>query len=135
VRHISVAEPLEITGTWREEVPLIEVNYAANQMFLSKTSQLLAEKLVGEYKTLTDQRETPRACILWIKAKTAGSPLVRAIFELYKVLHAEEATLYCAEYPENYMESLTSLGLPALPGFKLTETVEKALSLSKTVKA
>jgi hypothetical protein len=62
-----------------------------------------------------------------IKAKTAGSPLVRAIFELYKVVSAEAATLFCASYPENYMESLTTLGLPALPGFKLTKTLEEAL--------
>jgi hypothetical protein len=131
-----MAEPLQIQGRWHDSVPLIEVDYAASQMFLPKTSELLAEKLVEKYKALTAEREqTPRACILWIKAKTAGSPLVRAIFELYKVLHADAATLYCAEYPENYMESLTALGLPALPGFKLTETVQKALALSEAVTA
>ena len=131
-----MTEPLEIQGAWRDGVPLIEVDYAASQMFLPKTSELLAEKLVARYKELTEQQEAaPRACILWIRAKTAGSPLVRAIFELYKVLHADAATLFCAAYPENYMESLTSLGLPALPGFKLTETVEKALALSQIDKA
>jgi hypothetical protein len=104
-------------------------------MFLPKTGELLAEKLVDRYKTLTEQREgAPHACILWIKARTAGSPLVRAIFELYKVLHADQATLYCAAYPVNYMESLTALGLPTLPGCTLTETVEKALGLSQAGK-
>ena len=118
------------------ECPLSKVDYTASQMFLPKTGELLAEKLVEKYRTLVEQRDgAPHACVLRVKARTAGSPLVRAIFELYKVLHADAATLYCAEYPENYMESLTSLGLPALPGFTLTETVERALALSKAGKS
>jgi hypothetical protein len=130
-----VTDPLSIQGEWREEIPLVVVDYEPAQMFLPKTSTLLAERLIAQYKVLRAMRQeaTPRACILWVKSKTAGSPLVRAIFELYKVLNADEATLFCAGYPVDFLESLTSLGLPALPGFKITVTVEEAIRLARNL--
>ncbi len=128
-------DALEIKGQWQKSGPLIEIDYSPAQMFQPKTSALLSEKLVNEYRTLREahDEEEPKFCILWIKATTAGSPLVRAIFELYKVLHADSATLICACYPVAYMESLTSLGLPTLPGFILATSVEEALSRSERI--
>jgi len=55
-----------------------------------------------------------------------GSSLVRALFDLYKVVSADSAKLICVSYPEDYMDSLTSLGLTALPGFKLTNSLGEA---------
>lgn len=130
-----MVEKMKISGNWKEQVPVIVVEYEAGQMFLPKTSELLAEKLIAAYKDLRTERPSfvPRACVLWIKASTAGSSLVRAIFEFYKVLNADEAVLFCAEYPANYLESLTSLGLPALPGFKLTMTGDEAIKKAEAV--
>lgn len=121
---------LQITGRWVEQVPVLEIDYTPAQMFQPRIADLLGERLISEYRALKPHQ--PRACVLHIKATTAGSPLVRAIFELYKVVSSDSGTLYCASYPVNYMESLTSLGLTALPGFKLAATLDEALGLAKT---
>ena len=128
-------DQLQIIGKWRNDIPLLEIDYLPAQMFQPGTSETLSERLISEYRMLLKKsrpESPPRACVLFVKATTAGSPLVRAIFEVYKVIHADSGTLFCANYPINYMESLTSLGLTALPGFKLTTTVDEALEMAQT---
>ena len=44
------------------------------------------------------QRDVNRDCILSIKAKVAGSQVVKGIFELYKVVRAHSGILICANY-------------------------------------
>jgi hypothetical protein len=121
----------EIEGEWLSGVPVLKAKYAPSYLLKERSAKLLSERLVEKYRELskaaTDSEK--KACILVIASTVAGSPVVRAIFELYKVVHADGATLYCASYPENYMHSLTSLGLPALPGFKLTKALGEALEL------
>jgi hypothetical protein len=128
-------DQLQIRGEWRNDIPLLEIDYLPAQMFQPGTAETLSERLISQYRTLL-KKSPPEsrsgACVLFIKATTAGSPLVRAIFEVYKAIHADSGTLFCANYPVNYIESLTSLGLTALPGFKLTTTLDEALKLAQT---
>jgi hypothetical protein len=120
----------EIREDWQEGVPILEVDYSPSQLFRPSISTPLSETLIEKYRSLRQQNRVGArsdACIVYIKASTAGSPLVRAIFELYKVVYADDATLYCVNYPKDYMESLTSLGLTALPRFRPKDTLEEAL--------
>ncbi len=125
-----MSDYLEVGGKEIDGIPVLEIDYDDNQMFRPRIAPLLAEKLVERYRSLPTQ-EPPPVCIVHIKAKVAGSPLVRAVFELYKVLSADSGTLFCASYPVNFMESLTSLGLTALPGFKLAATLEEAMDMAR----
>jgi hypothetical protein len=118
----------EITFEESRGIPIFGVDYDPGLMFEKGASKLLAERLVSEYRS--QPRSQPPICVLNVKAAVAGSPLVRAIFELYKVVSADSGTLICANYPKNYMESLTTLGLPVLPGFKLSGTVDEAVELA-----
>jgi len=123
-------EQLQIKGEWRDGVPILEIDYLPAQMFQPRTSQLLSEKLISQYRSLLAESGLdvpPPACVLVIKATTAGRPLVRAIFAVYEVIHADSGTLFCVNYPVAYLESLTSLGLTALPGFKLMNTLDETL--------
>ena len=124
---------LQIKSEIRDGIPILELDYGPNTMFRAQVADLLAEKLVSEYRAGRPSHSV--VCVLNIKANTAGSPLVRAIFELYNVVSADSGTLYCSGYPSNYMESLTSLGLPALPGFKLTKTLDEAVAVAQQAQA
>jgi len=128
-----MSDYLEVGGKDSDGIPVLEIDYDDNQMFRPRIAPLLAEKLVSEYRRLSTQGPAP-VCVLHIRAKVAGSPLVRAVFELYKVVSADSGTLFCANYPVNFMESLTSLGLTALPGFRLTASTEEALGLARREK-
>lgn len=124
-----MSEPPKIQAEWRGKVPVLTASYTPTDLFEPRSAKLLSESLVDRYRELIaspGSEPRPKACILVIASDVAGSPVVRAIFELYKVVHASAATLYCVNYPENYMHSLTSLGLPALPGFQLAETLSEA---------
>jgi len=54
--------------------------------------KLLSEQLIQKYKELKSKPvdgAKPNVCILVIKAAVAGSSLVRALFDLYKVVSAD----------------------------------------------
>lgn len=127
---------VEITGEWQGEIPVLKVRYTPSAMFELGMADTLSENLKAEYRKLRHVKDAaaPKACILEIDSETAGSPIVRGIFELYKVVNADGGALYCANYPANYMESLTSLGLPALPGFQPTRDLEEALQLARAAR-
>ena len=72
------------------------------------------------------KKESKSDCILSFEPKFAGSPVDRAIFELYQVVHAKSGILICANYPPKYVRALTDLGLPSLPGFELCSTTKEA---------
>jgi len=100
-------------------------------MFAPNTAELLSKSVVTMYETLVNQEgssDQGRSCILIIVAKTAGSPIVRAVFELYKVVTDAGGELMVVDYPSAYSESLTGLGILALPGFSLAPNLEDAMS-------
>lgn len=118
-----------------DETPVLTVDYGADQMFLPQSSQTLSEKLLALYRQeVSDQPDKPalKGCIIVINADSAGSPLVRALFELYKVVNADGGQLFCVSYPDDYIDSLTSLGLTVLPGFHLAASKAEALKKLRT---
>jgi hypothetical protein len=124
---------IELKAEWRNYRPCLEVNYVPAEMFKPHTAKLLAEQFIENYRNLTTipvSGAKRNICIVVIKATVAGSPLVRALFDLYKVVVADSAKLICVSFPEDYMDSLTGLGLPALPGFKLASSLDEAFTLA-----
>ncbi|MGA2988055.1 MAG: hypothetical protein ABSG32_30100 [Terriglobia bacterium] len=83
------------------------------------------KQLVQSYEKLAQTQEN-RDCILTLKVKVAGSPVVKAIYELWKVVRARSGFLILADYPPNYVRALTDLGLPSLPGFDLVSDTNEA---------
>lgn len=130
-----MTDDLRVDKRCENGVPVLTIDYGTEQMFQARVSELLSERLVNAYRTLlseSHEHEPARACIVVIKAETAGSPLVRALFDLYKVVHAGSGTLICVSYPKAYMDSLTSIGLTVLPGFFLAETEDEAFRKAVT---
>lgn len=125
-------DSLKIESEMRESIPLLTVDYQEKELFVQNFSQVLADELKASFRKLVGSTLPDRApCIVHIKASTAGSPLVRALFDLYKVVNASSGLLVCAEYPVEYMSSLTSLGLPILPGFRLANSLPEALEIAR----
>ena len=124
---------LTVAATWDGDVPVLTVDYSADQMFLPRSAQTLSERLVTVYRDHISGKSAPKSCIIVIAADTAGSPLVRALFELYKVVKADDGQLYCVSYPDAYIDSLTSLGLTVLPGFYLCTSMTEALAKVKAL--
>lgn len=61
-----------------------------------------------------------------IDADTAGSPLIRAMVDLYKAV-AGSGKLIFAGYPLDYLPGLASLGFLDMPDVEIAPTLDAAL--------
>jgi hypothetical protein len=92
------------------------------------------QRLVESYEKLA-QTQASRDCILTLNVKVAGSPVVKAIYELWKAVRARLGVLVLANYPPDYVRALTDLGLPSLPGFELCSNTNEAREKMVTLRA
>ena len=125
-----MAEDLKVTTALEQGVVVLTVSYGPELMLTNTASKKLSEELVGAYQKETGKNGSANtgSCVVIIEAQTAGSPLVRALFELYKTVSADGGQVICIGFPSDYIDSLTTLGLTALPGFTLAGKKEEALS-------
>jgi hypothetical protein len=125
-----MADKPAVTATPDRGVVLLQVSYGPELMLAQGTSTVLSEELVKTYKQAADQNTAlvTTSCVVVIKAETAGSPLVRALFELYRTVYASGGQVICVDFPSDYIDSLTTLGLTALPGFSLAGSEDEAIS-------
>ena len=72
------------------------------------------------------EAERPSSCVILLDANIADSHLVRALFELYRLVVRADGRLACVGYPIEFLESLTSLGMLELPDFDLHDSSEAA---------
>ena len=124
-----MADSLQVTGEVKNGVVVLSLDYGRELLLREDAPARLSEELTRRYQELLD-RHKPRtvSAVVEIKAKDAGSPVVRALFELWKkVVGGQSGQVVCVNYPQDYIDSLTALGLPALPGFSLAATVDDAL--------
>jgi hypothetical protein len=118
---------VEVSGTVEDGVRVLIVSYGPEQMFQRDASSTLSRKLVSEYHDLGSLHLSSSSCVVVIEAQTAGSALLRALFELYKEVTGIGGQLICAGYPSDYLEGITSSGLSELPGFILASDKREAL--------
>ena len=115
-----------VTPKDQHRVPVMEVSFEAELMFLKGARQTLAEELTGVYNDL--KKEKGKAgCVVKINASTAGSPVIRALLELYKTVTANDGELRLVDYPRDFRDSLSALGFRSLPGFAHSATIDKAV--------
>ena len=95
-------------------------------MFQKGARKTLAEELTGAYRDLKKAKGKPE-CVVVIKASTAGSPIIRALLELYKTVTANSGQLRLVDYPLEFRDSLSTLGFRSLPGFAHSATTKDAV--------
>lgn len=79
-----------------------------------------------------DKKKNAASCIVEIKPEKTDSRIDRALFELYKEVYETRAgKLVILGYPKQNIESLITLGLPYLPGFKLADNEQEAKKMIK----
>ena len=106
---------------------VMKLNYPPRDMLRPNMSAVLDRKLTLQYLDTAKDIDN-KSCLITIIAEVAGSPLVRALYDLYKTVNQEGGELFvCAGYPIDYLPSLKVLGLPSLPGFKLADSEEEGL--------
>ncbi len=124
-----MAEDLTVISTIEDKVVILVVRYGPELMLSLTAHETLSAKLVKAYEeeSAKDASVKTNSCIVMIEAETAGSPIVRALFELYKTVYAGSGQVICVGYPQDYIDSLTTLGLTGLAGFSLANTKQEAL--------
>ena len=126
-----MAEELRVEGKVEQGVILLTVHYSDELLLKTGSSKRLSKELTDKYQEFRKKERVGVkniSCVVDIQSEIAGSPLVRALFELWKeVVSKEGGQVVCVNYPADYLDSLTSLGLPTLPGFSLAETKEEAI--------
>jgi hypothetical protein len=124
-----MADELQVQGKVEQRVILLTIRYGQELLLKTEAHERLSKELTECYRKIREQeRPETSSCIVEIQAEVAGSPVVRALFELWKEVVAKEGgQVVCVNYPHDYIDSLTSLGLPSLPGFNLAETKAEAI--------
>ena len=107
-------------------IPVVELSFEPDLMFQKGARQTLSQELTGVYNGLQKDKGHP-GCVVIIKATTAGSPLIRALLELYKTVTANNGELRLVDYPQEFRHSLSTLGFRTLPGFAHSATIDKAV--------
>ena len=120
-----------VTGTLEEGIPVLTVSYEPALMFQKGARQTLSEELAGVYNGLREKCDKP-ACVVIIQASTAGSPSIRALLELYKTVSRSGGQILVVDYPQDFRDSLSTLGFRSLPGWSLSATKEEALREIRT---
>ena len=107
-------------------IPVVEVSFEPELIFQKGARRTLSEELTGVYNGLRKDKGDP-GCVVVIKASTAGSPVIRALLELYKTVTANGGQLRLVDYPWEFRDSLATLGFRSLPGFAHSATVNDAV--------
>jgi hypothetical protein len=117
----------KVEGRVDQDVTILTVDFDAEFFFEKGAGDQLSKELTACYQSWKGKAETP-SCVVEIKSEIAGTPLIRALFELWKVVaEGEGGQVLCVDYPPDYIDSLTSLGLLALEGFSTARTKEVAI--------
>jgi hypothetical protein len=124
-------QALHVTGKVEGGVIVLAISYSHELLMRTEAPKRLSKEVMECYQRLREQKvgtiET-NSCIVEINSDVAGSPVVRALFELWReVTGRESGQVICVNYPQDYIASLTSLGLPSLGGFGLALTKEAAI--------
>lgn len=119
------AQAQHVASIDKFSIPVVEVSFEPDLMFQKGARQTLAEELTGAYKALKEEKGPE--CVVVIQASTAGSPLIRALLELYKTVTANGGQLRLVDYPLEFRDSLAALGFRSLPGFAHAATIDKAV--------
>ena len=107
-----------------QNVVVITVSYGPKHHLRSadELKTAVTELFVQKSKTV----DVKCSCIIRLICDIADSHLVRAIFELYKVVNKRDGILVCVGYPEEFLDSLTAVGVHQLPKFFLRATKAEA---------
>lgn len=114
-------------------VVVLSVTHGPGSMLQDEFGERLSKDLQGKYQEEVKKANVEsKSCIVFMKAETAGSLTVRALFDLYTVVDAKGGELVCANYPPDYIYTLTAIGLIYLRGFSLARTMEQAFAILKS---
>jgi hypothetical protein len=123
-------EELTVTRSIEQGIVVLRVDYSPELLLRRDASKRLGDEFVNQYESaIKEEGAATRSCVVEIKASTAGSPLVRALYDLYRKVYEDGGQVFCVGYPPDYISSLTALGLPSLAGFNLAR--EKAEAIQK----
>ena len=121
----------KVSADEKRGVAVVTVDYDLEEMFQKGASEELRSAILGAYDRLVEEKKAiaslKKLCVVVIEAKTVGSPLLRALFELYKKIAAEGGEVRVAGFPPDYKEVLNALGMSALRGFSLSRSEDEAL--------
>jgi hypothetical protein len=127
----KMAEELRAEGKVDEGVVLLTIRYSPEVLIKTGAHERFSRELMKCYQTIRGkerERVKTNSCIVEIQSDVAGSPMVRALFDLWREIAGKESgQLVCVGYPQDYLDSLTALGLTTLPGFSLAGTRVQAV--------
>jgi hypothetical protein len=121
-----------VTAEVAAGVPILTLTYGPEGM-LQTTGPELSAALIAEYrKKRSDSSAESSSLIFVIDADTAGSPLIRALVDVYRAV-AEKGKLFCVGYPRDFLPGLNALGVTSLPDFCIAPTVDSALQSLRAI--
>ncbi len=128
-----MSEALTVKKNVENGVILLKVNFNEELLLKMDAGVTISQELKKRYQEVRDRdraKLTTISCVVDINSEIAGSPLVRGLFELWReVVQKDGGQVVCVNYPKDYIDSLTSLGLPALAGFNLAGSTEEAIKI------
>ena len=116
---------------YKGSVICLIIKYNEDFLLTKESRHKIKDEFVDSYQKMLNDNPNlnTKSCIVEIKSKTAGSRLVRALFELWKKVNIHpNSQIICVGYPEDYIDSLISLGLTSIENFDLAPNKDIAFA-------
>lgn len=123
-KSLGEGPPPTVTASVVDAVIVLTMDYPNKSATDHDVIEELGRCLCEGYRAHAEPRSH---CVLAILPDVAGSRIVAAIFETYKVVDQNKGQLYLVGYPNEYLASMTALGMTTLPRFHMANTVAEAI--------
>src|SRR3954463_10627904 len=123
-----MAGELSVQDEVRNGVRLIRVDYSADDFQSPTTASSIQSEILKRYNLALGKSASVKSCVIELRADVAGSSLLRGIYELYRTVLRNRGEVVCVGFPQDYLPSLTSLGLLDQANFSLGTDTSSAIS-------
>jgi len=103
----------------------VKLQYSVNDLATVHVNNLMGQGLKTCFQEITSQSQT-KSCVVQIDAVVVGTPVIRALLELYQLIRANGGCLICVGYPPRYISMLNTLGVQRLSHFRLASDLAAA---------
>ncbi|KKN15693.1 hypothetical protein LCGC14_0983320 [marine sediment metagenome] len=119
---------MTVTASVDDSVVVLAVDYPDKEARDQLAAKELGRRLCEEYEK---HAEAGAPCVVSIVPDVAGSRIVYGIFEAYKVVVQNKGALFLVGYPDEYLASITALGMTTLPHFHMENSVADAVERAR----
>ena len=110
----------------KASITILTIEYSFDDLETPEFRSTLRSEMLDCYRS--HKQRLDLSCVVDIHSEVVVSAVNRALFALWRdVVERNKGQLYCVGYPSDYVDGLAAVGMLALEGFFIAETIEGAV--------